>query len=327
VVPAAGYDIIHHISPEAHHVTAFFGHPDLSSIASATPEQRQELDAFFQTRVEADVRRGRWRGHFYQLTADLVMLEHRPDYAKLMYDTIPAFRNRLRETGEEDSDAVELTAESLQHLPMYILYGWETGIYNEFRHLRFRGLSKAQLMELVMFAQLQAGMRGLQLVYNGASRLLVDLPDTEAPAAFPKGWAPDPEAFKAGLDLSVRELTAADRSAITTWYEATIGYVPNSVTFAMTYHPEFYKWHRARWEVIFQTLPKQTAPYVMLRQHMLTGNTEALREAVLLGKAWGVTREWTVHGLMVSAFYTGFEALYAAHTAVQDVFEQWEEHR
>ena len=93
----------------------------------------------------------------------------------------------------------------------------------------------------------------------------------------------------------------------------------------MTYHPEFYKWHRARWEVIFQTLPKQTAPYVMLRQHMLTGNTDALREAVLLGKAWGITREWTIHGLMVSAFYTGFEGLYAAHAAVDDVLENWDE--
>jgi len=303
---------------------AYFGHPDLSGIASVTPEQRAALDTFFQTRVEADVRRGRWRGHFYQLTADLIMLEHRPDYAKAFYDAIPSFRNRLRETGEEDSDAVELIAESLQHLPMYILYGWETGIYNEFRHLRFRGLSKSQLMELVMFAQLQAGMRGLQLVYNSVSRFLVDLPDPEGPAEFPKGWAPDPEAFKAGLDLSARELTATDQTNVVSWYERTIGYVPPSVQFAMTYHPEFYKWHRARWEVIFQTLPKQTAPYVMLRQHMLTGNADALREAVLLGKAWGVTREWTVHGLMVSAFYTGFEALNIVHTAVGDVLASWE---
>jgi hypothetical protein len=306
-------------------VGPYFGHPDMSSIAPMTAEEREQLDAYFQTRVEADVRRGRWRGHFYQLTADLTMLEHRPDYAKACYDAIPSFRNRLRETGEEDSDAVELIAESLQHLPMYILYGWETGIYNEFRHLHFRGLTRAQLMELVMFAQLQAGMRGLQLVYNSVSRLLVDLPDTPEAAPFPKGWAPDPDAFKAGLDLSTRELTAADQSAITRWYEGTVGYVPKSVSFAMSYHPEFYKWHRARWEVIFQTLPKQTAPYVMLRQHMLTGNSDALREAVLLGKAWGVTREWTVHGLMVSAFYTGFEGLYAAHTGVHDILDKWDE--
>jgi len=53
------------------------------------------------------------------------------------------------------------------------------------------------------------------------------------PAPFPKGWAPDPDAFKAGLDFSSRGLTEPDRQAITTWYERTIGYVPDSVTFAM----------------------------------------------------------------------------------------------
>ena len=301
-----------------------FNHPDFSGTAVMSDEARQALDDYFQQRVQADVRRGRHRGHFYQLTADLVMLEHRPDYAKAMYDTIPAFRNRLRALGEDDTDNAEIIAQSLQHLPMYVLYGWETGIYNEFRHLRYRGLSKAQLMELVMFAQLQAGMRGLQLVYNGASRLLVDLPDPGETASFPKGWAADPEAFKCGLDLTKREMTAQDRRRILDWYEKTLGEVPKSVQFAMAVHPEMYKWHRARWEVIFQTLPKQVAPYVMLRQHLLTGNKDALREGVLLGKAWGITKEWTVHGLTVSAFYTGFEALAFAQDAVADVLDTWE---
>jgi alkylhydroperoxidase/carboxymuconolactone decarboxylase family protein YurZ len=202
---------------------------------------------------------------------------------------------------------------------MYILYGWETGIYNEFRHLQSRGLSKAQLMELVMFAQLQAGIRGLQHVYNAVGRYLPDWRDGPGSVPLPEGWAADPDAFRSGLDLSVRELTQADRRAVTEWYERTIGYVPPSVAFAMKYHPEFYKWYRARWEIIFQKLPKQTAPYVMIRQQMLRGNAEALREAVLLGKAWGITREWLVHGFMVTAYYTGFEALNTAFAAVADI--------
>jgi hypothetical protein len=119
----------------------------------------------------------------------------------------------------------------------------------------------------------------------------------------------------------VRELTEADRANITAWYEQTIGTVPSSVSFAMTYHPEFYKWHRARWEVIFQKLPKQAAPYIMIRQHMLTKNRDALREAVLLGKAWGITREWLVLGFATTAYYTGFEALYAAYEAVDDILQ------
>src|SRR5262249_34364170 len=152
------------------------------------------------------------------------------------------------------------------------------------------GLSKAQLMELVMCAQLQAGIRGLQLTYNALSHYLVGMHDGTGAIPLPQGWAADPRAFEAGLDLSVRNLTDQDRRNVTDWYEGLIGYVPNSVRFAIKYHPEFYKWHRARWEVIFQTLPKQTMPYVMLRQHMLTGNRDALRKAVLLGKAWGITR-------------------------------------
>src|SRR5258708_8971537 len=223
-----------------------FNHPDLSNTAVISAGECERLDDWFQTRVQADVRRGRHRGHFYQLTADLVMLGHRVDYARATYDTIPAFRNRLRETGEDDTDNAEIIAQSLQHLPMYILYGWETGIYNEFRHLRYRGLSKAQLMELVMFAQLHAGMRGLQLVYNSVSRLLVDLPDVAAPAAFPKGWAADPDAFKAGLDASTRGFTDGDRRAVNEGDERTVGYVPTAVDFPLRHHPEFYTSHRAR---------------------------------------------------------------------------------
>jgi hypothetical protein len=290
--------------------------PDLAQIDGFGPEA---MDQFVEARRTHGLNVDRGWGLMYQSTADSIMLDHRPDYARYFYEGLRTFRTRLEQTGTETSNPVQLTVTSFQHLPMYILYGWETGIYNEFRHLQSRGLSKAQLMELVMFAQMQAGMRGLQHVYNAVGRYLPDWRDGPGAVPLPEGWAADPEAFAAGLDLSVRELTARDTERITTWYESTIGYLPNSVKFAMTYHPEFYKWHRARWEIIFQKLPKQTAPYVMLRQHMLTGNMEALREAVLLGKAWGISREWLVHGLAVTAYYTGFEALSRAHLAVADI--------
>jgi hypothetical protein len=292
-------------------------------MSPTTPPERAALEAFFQDRLQSAVVRGRERGHYYQLTADSILLE-RPDVYMRYRDGLAAFPNRLRETGTETSGPVELIVTSLGHLPMYILYGWETGIYNEFRHLQGRGFTRAQLMEIVLFTQLQAGIRGLQHVYNAVAKILPDFHNRPEPAPFPRGWAPDPDAFKAGLDLSTRELTDADRTKLGEWYERTIGYLPSSVNFAIAYHPEFYKWHRARWEIIFQTLPKQVAPYIMLRQHLLTGSRDALREAVLLGKAWGITKEWIVHGLTVSAYYTGFEGLYAAHAAVNDILEAWQ---
>jgi hypothetical protein len=295
-----------------------FTAPDLADIKGFSPE---ENDQFAEMRRAHGLRVDRGWGLMYQSTADGIMLDHRPDYARYFYEGLRAFRTRLELTNTEFDNPVQLTVTSFQHLPMYILYGWETGIYNEFRHLQSRGLSKAQLMELVMFAQLQAGMRGLQLVYNAVGRYLPDWRDGPGEVPLPSGWAADPEAFKSGLDLSVRPLTDADRANIQGWYEQTIGYVPNSAQFAMTYHPEFYKWHRARWEVIFQKLPKQTAPYVMIRQHMLTNNVDALREAVLLGKAWGITREWMALGFATTAYYTGLEALSTAYDAVHDILQ------
>jgi hypothetical protein len=299
-------------------MTQTYTAPDIAQIAGFSPEDNQR---FVEARRAHGLNVDRGWGLMYQSTADSIMLDHRPDYARFFYEGLRSFRSRLEETNTESNNAVQLTITSFQHLPMYILYGWETGIYNEFRHLQSRGLSRAQLMELVMFAQLQAGMRGLQLVYNAVGRYLPDWREGPGEVPLPAGWAADPQAFLTGLDLSTRELTAQDRTRVTDWYEGLIGFVPSSVKFAMTYHPEFYKWQRARWEIIFQKLPKQTAPYVMIRQHLLTGNVEALREAVLLGKAWGITREWLVHGFVVSAYYTGFEALSRAYPAVADILE------
>jgi hypothetical protein len=295
-----------------------FTAPDLADIKGFSDEENEQ---FVEMRRAHGLKVDRGWGLMYQSTADSILLDHRRDYARYFYETLRTFRTRLELTGTEMNNPVQLTITSFQHLPMYILYGWETGIYNEFRHLQSRGLTKAMLMELVMFAQLQAGMRGLQLVYNAVGKFLPDWRDGPGEVPLPQGWAADPDAFKAGLDLSVRPLTDADRSNIISWYEKTIGYVPNSVKFAMQYHPEFYKWHRARWEVIFQKLPKQTAPFVMIRQHMLTNNRDALREAVALGKAWGITREWMALGFATTAVYTGFDALSTAYDAVHDILQ------
>ena len=299
---------------------------------NVSAEEREAIEAFIAYRREHAVRRGIDCGHFYQLTADSVMLDHRPDYAKRFYDGIPAFMNRLRAAGEIEDRGTEALVASLGHFVMYVLYGWETGIYNEFRHFQARGLTKAQIMEFVMYAQLNTGIRGLQLVYNAVGKHLVDWQDgprevqrTETPAEWPRGWEPDPDAFLAGLDMSVRELTAQDRANIEAWYDKNVGFLPRSVSFSMDNHPEFYKWQRARWEIIFQDLPKQVLPYMMVRQHMLTGFKDALREAVLLGKNWGISKEWMNHAFMVTAWYTGFEGLLAVDEAVGDVMRDWQD--
>jgi len=92
-------------------------------------------------------------------------------------------------------------------------------------------------------------MRGLGHTYHAIGDMLAvwgdppALPSDYDALVWPDGWAADPAAFKAGLDLSTRELTDADRR--TAWYEQAIGYVPNSIKRALKYHPEFVKVNRS----------------------------------------------------------------------------------
>jgi hypothetical protein len=283
---------------------------------SDLPNATSEIDARMISRVREGLT---WAGSWYALSADSIMGDNRPDYAQRFYAGMRTFQTRLTEQGVDSEWAPQAILQSLGHLPMYILYGWETGIRNEFRFFQSQGFTKAQIMELVMFAQLMAGMRGLGHVYYAVGTLLPDFRDGHGHAPFPAGWAPDPDAFKAGLDFTTHSLTGQDRKNIEAWYESTIGFLPKSVRFGMSYHPEFYKAHRARWEVIFQTLPKQVEPYSTLRLAMIHRDRDALREAALLGKAWGITREWLVHGLAVSAYFVGFAGLSAAYDAIDDL--------
>ena len=255
----------------------------------------------------------RWRGPLYEQYANSLMLDYAPDFAKL-------HRWAADIWGRPNIENVILL--SLQNIHSYMYYGWETGILNEFHTLRRNGMKKQQLMELVMFSQLVAGMRGLGHVYHAVGNLLPVWGDPEHDAPFPEGWAVDNAAFKCGLDLSTRELTPADRRNLEAWYENTIGYLPNSILFGIKHQPEFVKVARAKWEVAIKTLPKQVAPYMMLRHHTITGFRDGLREATLLAKAWGVSTDRIVGGITNTSFYfTGLEGLYAAYDAVEDLLD------
>jgi hypothetical protein len=110
----------------------------------------------------------------------------------------------------------------------YMMLGWETGVLNSFHTLSRWGMSKEQMMELIMFSQLYSGMRGLGHAYHAIGDMLAVFKPVDGPAPFPPGWAVDNEAFKAGLDMTTRSLTEVDKESIAAWYEKSIGYLPAS---------------------------------------------------------------------------------------------------
>jgi hypothetical protein len=253
-----------------------------------------------------------WRGPLYELGATSLMLDYAPEFAKLNRAASDLFGRPGR---------VNIILLGIQNIHSYMMYGWETGILNQFNLQRRNGLAKERVMELVMFSQIYAGMRGLGHVFRAIGEALPALgPPDEPLAEFPPGWEVDPHSFKCGLDMSTLDPTPQDAEALRGWYERTIGYVPNSIQFGLKYHPKFVKINRIKFEVAIKTLPKQVAPWLLLRHHTITGSVEGLREAALLSRAWGITPELIVQGVVSSAyFFTGVEGLTAAHAALDDL--------
>ncbi len=279
---------------------------NLSQIDETTQD---EINAYLTTRW-------RGRGPLYDQYAMSLMLDYAPDFAKLHWWGAEVFRSLP--SAPDTYDPVNGTPNSIQQLHSYMVLGWETGIRNQFRVLRRLGFTRAQMMEIVMFARLVAGMRGLGHVYHAIGDVLPDYADGHGNPRFPDGWAADPDAFKSGLDLSTTRLTDADRKNLTNWYERTIGYVPNSVLFGMRWDPQVLKVDRAMWERAIKTLPKQVAPYLMLRDATLNSDRDALREAALLGKAWGLSRDWIVRGVTQTVqYFTGLRGMYAAYDVLE----------
>lgn len=257
-----------------------------------------------------------WRGGTYELGANALMLDYAPEFAKLHRWGSDLFGR---------PDPVNIILLGIQNQASYVMLGWETGIVNQTISLRRNGMPKEQIMELVMFAQLYAGMRGLGHTFRAIGAMLPALgAPPNPPAPFPNGWAPDPDAIRCGLDLSTLKVTAQDRANIVDWYERTIGYLPKSIEIGLRFDPEFVKMNRAKWEAAIRTLPKQVIPYVMLRLNMMSGSVAGLRESALLARAWGVSRRHAVRGVTASAMYfTSFEGLYTMHDAMADILEEW----
>jgi hypothetical protein len=256
------------------------------------------------------------RQALYDLSSELIMLDYRPEFAKL-------HRRGSRSLGSGLKGASLL--DSLGHLFVYIHMAWETGILNTVHSCRRQGVTRDQLLDVFMAGQVTGGPRGAENIYRAVWMMLRDYRDRPEPAEFPDGWAPDSAAFRCGLDLSTPELTDADAKAIADWYASTIGYVPDSVRFSMEHHPRFLKNYRAKWEGAMRgALPKQMLPYMTLRYCTINGFREGIRENALLGKAWGMQREYVVHAVASASYYmNGLPAVSVAAEALSDVLRNW----
>ncbi len=281
---------------------------DLGNVEVTTPA---EIAAFRSEVLES------LGGKFtYPLSAYSVMLETRPDMLKLHFRQM---NSAFLVPGEGAFQILACTT----MLHWYTCHRYQEGILHEVRNSRHEGATKDQVGEILALAFTHSGPSGMHFVYHAAFDYLKGYTPPEQPARFPAGWAPDPDALRSGMDFSRASMSARDRRALFDWYEQLIGEVPRSVRLLARHNPDYLKAWRAKLEGALRgALPKQLLPYIMIHHNVNRGFADGIREAVLLGRAWGMTKAQVTHSITFATGYmAGIDALYIVDDAVGELLD------
>lgn len=254
----------------------------------------------------------------YSLPAFEFWLPVRPDIVK---------RHRLQVRQTPGPASLEVPAANvLVFLHYYAVIGYEDGILYEARLAQHSGASREEVLDTLAVAFIHAGPMGMRYVASALADYDYEPPPSapHRPRAYPDGWENDPTAFSSGLDFDVPELLPGEADLVRDWYVANLGEVPAYVEFLARHRPNLLKAYRSRFETAIGTgLPKQMMPYFMLHLNVVRGWPEGIREAALLARGFGMTREQVVDAVAWAMFYGGPDSITIAERAVGGLLEQW----
>ena len=91
----------------------------------------------------------------------------------------------------------------------------------------------------------------------------------------------------------------------------------------MRHRPSELKAYRNAFEhAIMTSLPKQMMAYLLLHHNVHRGSPGGIREAVLLGRAFGMTVDQLLDAICWGAFQGGINSLQIVEEAAGDVLDQ-----
>jgi hypothetical protein len=206
-------------------------------------------------------------------------------------------------------------------LPYYALIGYDVGVRYLIHTRQTLGMTREHILEGVAMAFLVVGPAGMETI----ARALKDYQwlEPEQPAAFPEGWAPDPDAFRSGLDFTTSEMLPGEPELLTAWYERTLGEVPRYVRMLLRDRPDMLKTIRGRYEHCLRVLPKQMMPTTMLHYEVIRGFDDGIRENLLLARAFGVTKDIVLNVIGSATINGGTAGLSIIERAGGDVLAAW----
>ena len=238
-------------------------------------------------------------------------LDNRPDVFK-------GYRAQLQHT----RGPIWTTSLAMVHL--YALQGFLEGTLYEMQGCQGRGITKAQMLEVLAIAFLHGGPRVMHYASVSTADFLRTYEDKQPAPELPEGWGPDPDAFRSGIDLTTEEMPDREIRMLKDWYTKTIGEVPTSVTFLAEHNPGLLKAYRRRWETAIHDLPKQVMPVYMMQWNVVRGFREGIREGALLGKAFGMTKDQVISAASWHVgYHGGLDAITNVDVALKDVLKDW----
>jgi len=257
----------------------------------------------------------------YPVSAYSFLLSNRPDMLKYHLRQMQ-YLHAVPETNR-----LTITITTLAMLHWYSCNRVVEGVIHEVRAAQAVGATKTQVNEIFALAFMHSGPSGFREVYDQAFDFMESYQDREESLKWPEGWEPDSAAFHSGLDFGNPDFGPGEIELLEKWYTENIGHTPRSVQFLIKENPRFIKAHRAKFEAALKTggLPKQVVPYILIHYNMNRGFREGIREAVLLGKTWGMQRGHIVDAITLGTGYmAGIDGVYIADEAIGDLLDGWD---
>ncbi len=221
----------------------------------------------------------------------------------------------------------------LPYLNIYAVGGWPEGvryimgICQPSTFLSGPGYSRDAVVETLALSFYLAPSWGTVIVADAVREGLAEYrePEPGAPSPWPDGWAVAPDELKAGLDYSTPDLTKDDVRVLREWYLRVPGEVPKSIELYVRYRPQLLKAERNRWENIVRTgLPNQMFAYLLIHHEVWRGRAAGTREALLLARGLGMSKEHATDAVWYGgSFLGGTATISEVAETVEEVLDAW----
>ena len=263
----------------------------------------------------------RWYAEFHG-DGDLNLAPFVPFWLRHDEQVLKRYR---RWTTSATQEGLSSAAGALIFLHHYTMIGSERGALYEVVGARKWGIAKAQVLETLDVAFLNAGPAVMAAAAAATDDYLAawTTDDEVDPSVWPDGWSPDPAAFASGLDFTTRTLTESERAGLEDWYLTHQGEVPDYVGFLARHDPGGLKAYRDRYEHVTRTLPKQMIPLMTLFTAAVDGRSGALRRAAHQARHYGVTRGQLLLVLARVFGYAGDFTMEQATTTLGPLVDAW----